>query len=159
MIKYIAAKVKFTKLPHYVDTPSNLKYSTDGAACFDICAAISVPLELHPGEHRGIPTGIKLAAEYPLWFRVNSRSGLAIKHGIITIAGIIDTDYRGELIIGLLNTNPENSGRSYTIQPGDKIAQVELPFPYRAEFAEVTEDEFAALSTERGAGGFGSTGR
>ncbi len=158
MVDYISTRVKFTKLSHYVENDANLKYATAGAACFDICAAIAEPITLHPGEHRGIPTGIKLAAEYPLWFRVNSRSGLAIKHGIITIAGIIDTDYRGELIIGLLNTNTESSGYCYTIHPGDKIAQVELPFPYHAEFEAVSEEEFMTLSTERGERGFGSTG-
>ncbi len=158
MIEYIFSKVKFTKLSHYVENEANLKYATSGAACFDICAAIAEPVELQCGEQKGIPTGVKLAAEHPLWFRVNSRSGLAIKHGIITIAGIIDTDYRGELIIGLLNTNAESSGKTYIINPGDKIAQIELPFPYRAEFEEVSEDEFAALLTERGENGFGSTG-
>ena len=84
---------------------------------------------------------------------------MAIKYGIITIAGIIDTDYRGELIIGLLNTNSESSGKSYIIEPGDKIAQVEVPFPYKAEFVEVSNQEFAALNTDRGANGFGSSGR
>lgn len=158
MIEYIPTKVKFTKLEHYVENGANLKYSTTGAACFDICAAISEPVELRCGEHKGIPTGIKMAAENPLWFRINSRSGLAIKHGVITIAGIIDTDYRGEIVIGLLNTNAESSGKTYIINPGDKIAQVELPFPYRAEFEEVTENEFTALMTERGENGFGSTG-
>lgn len=151
--------VKYTKLPHYVENSSNLTYGSEGAACFDICAAISEPMTIRTGEHIGIPTGIKLAPESPLWFRVNSRSGLAIKHGIITIAGIIDTDYRGELIIGLLNTNGENSGKDYVVNPGDKIAQVELPFPYMAEFEEISAEDFAKLGTGRGANGFGSTGR
>lgn len=151
--------VKYTKLPHYVENSSNLTYGSEGAACFDICAAISEPMTIRAGEHIGIPTGIKLAPESPLWFRVNSRSGLAIKHGIITIAGIIDTDYRGELIIGLLNTNGENSGKDYVVNPGDKIAQVELPFPYMAEFEEISAEDFEKLGTGRGANGFGSTGR
>ncbi len=156
MPAYQMTSVRFTKLPHYIDTPANLTYATSGSACFDVCAAIAGPFVLEPGQHAGIPTGIKLAPEFPLWFRVCSRSGLAIKHGIITIAGIIDTDYRGELIIGILNTTPD---KTYTIQPGDKIAQVELPFPYRAEFIEVSNQEFELETTERGTGGFGSTGR
>lgn len=159
MIETIYTEVKYTKLPHYIENPANLSYSTPDAACFDICAALDKPLEIKPGEHVGVPTAVKFAPESPIWFRVNSRSGLAIKHGIITIAGIIDTDYRGELIIGLLNTNPESSGKTYTIQPGDKIAQVEIPFPYKAKFVEISKTEFECLATSRGENGFGSSGR
>ena len=158
-IQKIPTKIKYTKLPHYVENSSNLTYGSSGAACFDICAALKEPLTLAPGEHVGVPTGLKIAAEAPLWFRINSRSGLAIKHGIITIAGIIDTDYRGEWIVGLLNTNAAGSGKSYTIAPGDKIAQVELPFPYRAMFKEISKEAFDKLSTSRGEAGFGSSGR
>ena len=155
----IEAEVLFCKLPHYAENSANLTYATDAAACFDICAAINEPLTIRCGEHVGIPTGLKIAAEAPLWFRINSRSGLAIKHGIITIAGIIDTDYRGEWIVGLLNTNAESSGKDYTVQPGDKIAQVELPFPYKAIFKEISNLEFEKLATERNDKGFGSSGR
>lgn len=158
-MQIIKTNVKFTKLPHYVENPANLTYATEGSACFDICAAIDKPLTIKCGEHIGVPTGLKIAADSPLWFRINSRSGLAIKHGIITIAGIIDTDYRGEWVVGLLNTNAESSGKDYTINPGDKIAQVELPFPYKAEFSEISSEEFAELSTIRGEDGFGSSGR
>lgn len=158
-ITTIPTKVKYTKLPHYVENSSNLTYGSEGAACFDICAAISEPLELRPGCRIGVPTAIKTAPESPIWFRVNSRSGLAIKHGIITIAGIIDTDYRGEWIIGLLNTNSTESDCTYVINPGDKIAQVEVPFPYRAEFEEISAEDFEQEITARGANGFGSTGR
>ncbi|MBE6458285.1 MAG: dUTP diphosphatase [Alphaproteobacteria bacterium] len=155
----IETEVLFCKLPHYAENSANLTYATDAAACFDICAAINEPLTIRCGEHVGIPTGLKIAAEAPLWFRINSRSGLAIKHGIITIAGIIDTDYRGEWIVGLLNTNAESSGKDYTVQPGDKIAQVELPFPYKAIFKEISNLEFEKLATERNDKGFGSSGR
>lgn len=155
----IETEVLFCKLPHYAENSDNLTYATDAAACFDICAAINEPLTIRCGEHVGIPTGLKIAAEAPLWFRINSRSGLAIKHGIITIAGIIDTDYRGEWIVGLLNTNAESSGKDYTVQPGDKIAQVELPFPYKAIFKEISNLEFEKLATERNDKGFGSSGR
>ena len=155
----IETEVVYTKLAHYVENPANLSYATEGSACFDICAAIKEPLTLAPGEHVGVPTGLKIAAEAPLWFRINSRSGLAIRYGIITIAGIIDTDYRGEWIVGLLNTNAAGSGKSYTITPGDKIAQVELPFPYHAVFREISQEAFDELSTTRGEAGFGSSGR
>ncbi len=155
MIDYIYTAVKFTKLAHYVENPNNLTYSTDGAACFDICAALSEPYILKAGERFGFPTAIKAAPEAPLWFRVNSRSGLALKQGIFAIGGIIDTDYRGEWKIILVNGGKDD----YVINPGDKIAQVELPFPYRAKFEEVSEAEFALLETKRGEGGFGSSGR
>ncbi len=155
MINYIYTPIKFVRLPHYVENPLNLTYSTEGAACFDICAAISKPHLLKAGERFAFPTAIKTAPEFPLWFRVNSRSGLAAKQGIFAIGGIIDTDYRGEWKIILVNSGIED----YEINPGDKIAQVELPFPYRAKFEEVTEAEFASLQTNRGEGGFGSSGR
>lgn len=152
----IKTEVKYLKLPHYVENAVNLTYSTPSAVCFDICAAISEPLVIKGGERFGVPTGVVLIAEPPLWFRVDSRSGLALKNGIIAIGGIIDNDYRGELKIILLNTSKEN----YTINPGDKIAQVELPFPYKAEFKEISPIEFEVLAdTGRGSGGFGSSGR
>ncbi len=62
MVDYISTRVKFTKLSHYVENDANLKYATAVAACFEICAAIAEPITVHPGEHRGRPTGIKLAA-------------------------------------------------------------------------------------------------
>lgn len=155
----IKTQVKFVKLPHYVDSPANLTYSTEYAACFDICAALNRPMTIAPGQHCMVPTAIKTAAEAPLWFRINSRSGLAAKNGIIAIGGIIDNDYRGEWKVILLNTTSGDYACDYVIEPGDKIAQVELPFPYRAEFVEVSEAEFEAMKTGRGEGGFGSSGR
>lgn len=149
-------KIFFTKLPHYVESANNLKYATPDAACFDICAAISEPHTILPQQRFMCPTGLKFAPENPFWLRVNGRSGLAAKHGIIPIGGIIDTDYRGEPMIILLNTSNE----PYTINSGDKIAQIECPFPYKAEFAEVDNETFENLyQTGRGAGGFGSSGR
>lgn len=159
-IEMINAKVKYIKMAHYIDNPANLSYSTPGAACFDICAAINEPITLKGGKRFAVPTAIKMAAQNPLWFRINSRSGLAAKNGMIAIGGIIDTDYRGEWKVIMLNTNSDDGKNDYTINPGDKIAQVELPFPYKAVFEEVSESEFEKLSaTERGAGGFGSSGR
>ncbi len=158
-IEYLKTEVKFVKMPHYVENPVNLTYSTEKAACFDICAAVSEPVTIRGGERFAVPTAIKTAPESPLWFRVNSRSGLAAKNGMIAIGGIIDTDYRGEWKIIMLNTNSAALDNAYTIHPGDKIAQVELPFPYRAEFVEISAEEFEKLSTQRGAAGFGSSGR
>ena len=154
-MQYIKTKVKYVKLPHYIDNDKNLSYGSEAAACFDICAAINQQITIKAGERFFVPTGLKTSPEFPIWFRVNSRSGLAYKHGIITIAGIIDTDYRGEWFIGLLNT----SNQDYIISSGDKIAQVELPSPYRAQFVEVSQEDCAIENTQRGESGFGSSGK
>lgn len=150
--------VYYTKLPHYKDVACNLTYATPDAACFDICAALEQPVTLRPGERIKCPTGIKIAPENPFWCRINGRSGLAAKHGIIPVGGIIDTDYRGEIMVILLNTNPAGK-ESYTIHPGDKIAQGEFPFPYKADFKEISSEEFDKLTTSRGENGFGSSGK
>lgn len=150
--------VYYTKLPHYKDVACNLTYATPDAACFDICAALEQPVTLHPGERIKCPTGIKIAPENPFWCRINGRSGLAANHGIIPVGGIIDTDYRGEIMVILLNTNPAGK-ESYTIHPGNKIAQGEFPFPYKADFKEISSEEFDKLTTSRGENGFGSSGK
>ena len=150
--------VYYTKLPHYKDVACNLTYATPDAACFDICAALEQPVTLHPGERIKCPTGIKIAPENPFWCHINGRSGLAANHGIIPVGGIIDTDYRGEIMVILLNTNPAGK-ESYTIHPGDKIAQGEFPFPYKADFKEISNEEFDKLTTSRGENGFGSSGK
>lgn len=160
-LKMIETVFKMLKLPHFVENENNLKYSTPDAICFDICASIAEPVVLKGGERAVIPTGVKFVPEYPIWYRINSRSGLAAKFGIIAFGGIIDTDYRGEVKVILVNTNSALKGDevSYTINPGDRIAQIEVPFPYRVKFEEITEEEFAKYQSERGAGGFGSTGK
>ena len=150
--------VYYTKLPHYKNVTCNLTYATPDAACFDICAALEQPVTLRPGERIKCPTGIKIAPENPFWCRINGRSGLAANHGIIPVGGIIDTDYRGEIMVILLNTNPAGK-ESYTIHPGDKIAQGEFPFPYTADFKEISSEEFDKLTTSRGENGFGSSGK
>ena len=150
--------VYYTKLPHYKNVACNLTYATPDAACFDICAALEQPVTLRPGERIKCPTGIKIAPENPFWCRINGRSGLAANHGIIPVGGIIDTDYRGEIMVILLNTNPAGK-ESYTIHPGDKIAQGEVPFPYKADFKEISSEEFDKLTTSRGENGFGSSGK
>ncbi len=150
--------VYYTKLPHYKNVTCNLTYATPDAACFDICAALEQPVTLRPGERIKCPTGIKIAPENPFWCRINGRSGLAANHGIIPVGGIIDTDYRGEIMVILLNTNPAGK-ESYTIHPGDKIAQGEFPFPYKADFKEISSEEFDKLTTSRGENGFGSSGK
>ena len=129
-------------------------YASAGAAAMDLHACMDAAVTIPAGERRMIPTGIAIAlpsADYVAL--VYARSGLGIKHGIApaNCVGVIDSDYRGELLVGLQNS----SDQEYVIQPGDRIAQlVILPF-LAAEFAEAD----ALDETDRGAGGFGSTGR
>ena len=143
--------VKFQRLAHASDLalPS---YATEGAVGIDIAAAIDRPRSLQPGTVMAIPTGF--AMELPAGYeaQIRPRSGLALKHGI-TIAnapGTIDSDYRGEIAVILLN----NSNRAFTITRGMRIAQMVL-----AAVTIITPIEVDDLDeTERAAGGFGSTG-
>ena len=128
--------------------------ATPGSAGMDLYACIDEPITLGGGEKAVIPTGI--AIELPsaeLGAFVFARSGLAIKHGIglLNSVGVIDSDYRGEICVGLINQYEE----SYTIQPGERIAQLVVMPVCTAPTVEVTEID----ETERGAGGFGSTGK
>lgn len=159
-VKMIETIFKVLKLPHYVENEENLKYLTPDSICFDICAAIAAPIILKPGERAVVPTGVKFVPEYPIWYRINSRSGMAAKNGVISVGGIIDTDYRGEVKVILVNTNSAFNGaeNDYTVLPGARIAQIEVPFPYKVKFEEVDEEEFNSYQTVRGAGGFGSSG-
>ena len=126
---------------------------TEGAAGYDLCACLDTPVTLAPGEGFSFPTGF--AAEIPqgLVGLVFCRSGLGVKHGVSlpNCVGVIDSDYRGELIVPLRNfgDNP------YTVQPGERIAQLVVMPVHLPELAEVEDLE----ETQRGAGGFGSTGR
>ena len=130
------------------------RYATDGAAAMDICACIDAPLTIPAGARAVIPTGIAIALpskEYVALMFV--RSGLGIKKGICLSngAGVIDSDYRGELRVGLSNRSNED----YTIMPGDRISQlmvVPVMCPVPVFVDELDE-------TERGEGGLGSTGR
>ncbi|MBR2847899.1 MAG: dUTP diphosphatase [Clostridia bacterium] len=130
------------------------RYATAGAAACDLTAAIDAPLTIPKGESRAIPTGIAISMEEDgIVAIVCARSGLAFKHGLSLVNGIgvIDRDYRGEIGVGIRN----DGAADYTVTPGERIAQL-MFVPYRtAEFTVVsTLDE-----TERGAGGFGSTGK
>ena len=144
-------KIKFQRLAHAsgLALPS---YATEGAVGIDIAAAIDQPRCLQPGTIMAIPTGfaIKLPAGYEA--QIRPRSGLALNHGV-TVAnapGTIDSDYRGEIAVILLN----NGKRGFTITRGMRIAQMVL-----ATVTIITPIEVDALEeTERAAGGFGSTG-
>lgn len=130
------------------------RFATGGAACMDLCACIESPLTLAAGQRALVPTGIAIAlpsADYVAL--VFARSGLGIKKGVCLSngVGVIDSDYRGEIGVGLVNLGDE----PYTIQPGDRIAQLMVVPVVQPTITVVDElDE-----TDRGAGGFGSTGR
>ena len=125
-------------------------YATAGAAAMDLHACLDAPITIPAGERAVIPTALPSAGYVALVF---ARSGLGIKHGIApaNCVGVIDSDYRGEILVGL-----QNSGSSdYTIQPGDRIAQLMVTPVLQAQVTLVEE----LPDTQRGTGGFGSTGK
>ena len=130
------------------------RFATPGSAAMDLCACLDEDVTLKAGARQVLPTGIAIAlpsADYVAL--ICARSGLASKHGI-TMAngvGVIDSDYRGEIGVGLVNLGSE----PYTVQPGDRIAQL-MVVPVVQPTVTVAED---LDETDRGAGGFGSTGR
>lgn len=142
--------LKIKRLAHNVNVP---KYQTEGAAGMDLCAAISEPIELKPLERKLIPTGLKIELEHGYEAQVRPRSGLSIKHGItlINCIGTIDEDYRGEVCVPIANVSNE----VYTIQPQERIAQMVIARVEQAKIEVVTE----LSDTDRGEGGFGSTGK
>lgn len=128
-------------------------YHSADASGMDVAAAVAEPLELAPGEIIMIPTNLAVAIPPGFEIQVRPRSGLAIKHGvtIINSPGTIDADYRGEVKVGLINLGP----KPYTIQRGDRVAQLVVSPVHRADLQVVTELE----RTVRQAGGFGHTGK
>lgn len=129
-------------------------HATSGSAGVDLRACIDAPLELRPGDTQLIPSGIAIHLGDPGYAAiVLPRSGLGHKHGIVlgNLVGLIDSDYQGQIFVSCWNR-----GQSvFTIQPGERIAQLVVVPVAQVEFDVV--DEFAA--SERGAGGFGSSGR
>ncbi len=129
-------------------------YATEGSAGLDLRACLDAPLVLAPGQTQLIRTGLAIhIADPALAGLVLPRSGLGHKHGIVlgNLVGLIDSDYQGELMVSCWNRGTE----SFTIQPGERIAQYVLVPVVQAEFRLVDAFE----ETERGAGGFGSSGR
>ena len=129
------------------------KYETKGSAGLDVRANIKEPITLKSLERILIPTGLKVAIPEGYEIQVRPRSGLAIKHGItmLNTPGTVDSDYRGELKVIVVNLSNE----AYTIEPNERIGQFVLNKIEQIEFIEVEELE----STERGEGGFGHTGK
>ena len=128
-------------------------YHSFHASGMDVAAAVTEPVQLAPGEIKMIPTNFAVAIPPGFEIQVRPRSGLAIKHGVTVInsPGTIDADYRGEVRIGLINLGPE----SYTIQRGDRVAQLVIGVVQKADLLVVEELD----KTVRQDGGFGHTGK
>lgn len=142
-------RIRLTRLPHGEGLPLP-SYATPGAAGMDVVAAED--LELQPGKRHAVATGFAVAIPEGYEIQVRPRSGLALKHGITVpnTPGTIDSDYRGEVKVIVINHGSE----PFPIRRGDRIAQLVPAAVTRADFEEVAE----LCETERGAGGFGSTG-
>ncbi|MGH7020459.1 MAG: dUTP diphosphatase [Brevundimonas sp.] len=146
--------VRVERLPH-AEGLALPAYETTGSAGMDLRAALPefAPVVLQPGERKLIPTGLKIALEPGYEAQVRPRSGLALKHGVtcLNAPGTIDSDYRGEVGVILIN----HGQVAFEIQRGERIAQMVI-----APYAQAVMAEVEALDeTARGAGGFGSTGR
>lgn len=144
-------QLKIKKLRENAKVPFR---ATEGSAGMDLYACIDEPITLAGGEKAVIPTGIAIALPSPeLGAFIFARSGLAIKHGIglLNSVGVIDSDYRGEVCVGVINQLKE----PYTINPDERIAQMVI-MPVSLIPAVLVEE---LDETERGAGGFGSTGK
>jgi dUTP pyrophosphatase len=147
-------KIDIHQLPHGegLALPA---YQTAHAAGLDLLAAVpaEAPLVLLPGKHAMVPTGLTIALPEGYEAQVRPRSGLAAKHGVTVLnaPGTVDADYRGEIAVLLINHGPE----PFTIRRGERIAQMVIGSVVRADFVTVA----TLSSTDRGKGGFGSTGR
>ncbi len=150
----MTTELRIRRLPHFdgLELPA---YQTEGSAGMDVRAAVpeDAPVRLAPGQRAMIPTGIAMAVPRGFECQVRPRSGLAVKHGIscVNTPGTIDSDYRGEVHVVLVNLGQE----PFEVRRGERIAQLVI-----ARYERVTVTPVEALDeTDRGAGGFGSTGR
>lgn len=145
--------VELLRLPHSEGLPTP-RYETDQAAGMDLRAAVAqdAPILLEPGARALIPTGFCIALPVGYEAQVRPRSGLALKHAITCLnsPGTVDSDYRGELKVILIN----HGDQAFAIARGERIAQLVIAPVTRAQWREVTQLE----ETGRGGGGFGSTG-
>jgi dUTP pyrophosphatase len=145
----VSVTVRFRRLRSTATVP---QYMTAGSAGMDLSSAAEAAVQLAPGARLGVPTGLAIALPVGYEAQVRPRSGLAIKHGITVVnaPGTIDADYRGEIVVLLVNLGTE----AYSIAPGDRIAQLVVAPVLQVQLQEVDSlDE-----TARGAGGFGHTG-
>lgn len=145
-------EVRLRRLPGNEDLPM-IKKMTAGSSGYDLAAAVTEPITIHPRDWALIPVGIALEIPVGLEGQVRPRSGLAFKHGITILnsPGTIDADYRGEIAVNLINLGQE----PFVVQRGDRIAQ--LVFQTVPAVQVVETDQLT--STERGTGGFGHTGK
>jgi dUTP pyrophosphatase len=146
----LQVKILNSRIGDDIPLPS---YSTPGSAGMDLRACLDESLNLAPAETSLIPTGIAIFVADPGYAAlILPRSGLGHKHGIVlgNLVGLIDSDYQGELMISAWNRGASN----FTIEPGDRIAQLVVVPVQQVEFSVVSE----FLSSDRGAGGFGSSG-
>jgi deoxyuridine 5'-triphosphate nucleotidohydrolase len=130
------------------------RYATDGAAGLDLCACIDDPLTIRPGETHLVPTGFAIhIGEHHLAAMILPRSGLGHKNGIVlgNLVGLIDSDYQGQIFVSIWNRGRE----TYTIEPGERIAQMIFAPVVRVDFEIVEEFE----ESHRAHGGFGHTGK
>jgi len=130
------------------------EYATDGSAGLDLRACVEAPVVLEPGQTELVPTGLAIHLDDPgLAAVLLPRSGLGHKHGIVlgNLVGLIDSDYQGQVFVSAWN----RGGAAFTIQPGERIAQMVIVPVVRARFEVVDDFE----ETARGAGGFGHSGR
>ena len=146
--------LRILRLPH-AEGLALPAYETPGSAGMDLRAAVpeDAPITLEPGQRVLVPTGLKIALEQGWEAQIRPRSGLALKHGVTCLnsPGTIDSDYRGEVGVILIN----HGQVAFEIQRGERIAQMVI-----APYAQAVMAEVEALDeTARGAGGFGSTGR
>jgi len=143
--------VAIQRLPHAADLALP-RYETEHAAGLDLSACIPADITLAPGKRALIPTGFAIALPAGYEAQVRPRSGLAAKHGVTVLnsPGTIDADYRGELGVILIN----HGDVAFTVSRGMRIAQLVIAAVAQAVLAEVAE----LSATDRGAGGFGSTG-
>lgn len=148
--KELKVRVQLTEAARGLPLP---RYMTEGAAGLDLAAAVEQDLLLEPGKTALVPTGLQL--EIPLGFegQVRPRSGLALRHGVTLLnsPGTIDSDYRGEVRVIMINLGPE----PFTIRRGERIAQLVFSRVVQAELQPVAE----LAPSARGVGGFGHTGR
>ena len=150
----VTVKIDIGQLPHGegLALPG---YQSAHAAGLDLLAAVpeGSPLILAPGKHALVPTGLTIALPLGYEAQVRPRSGLAAKHGVTVLnsPGTVDADYRGEIGVLLIN----HGEAPFTIRRGERIAQMVIASVVRAELVPV----ISLASTERGSGGFGSTGR
>jgi dUTP pyrophosphatase len=144
-------RIRIARLRGAEDLPLPSR-ATSGSSGFDLHAAVHAELRIEPGARALVPTGVRIAVPPGCEAQVRPRSGLALRHGVLlpNSPGTIDSDYRGEIQVILLNAGPD----PFTVRRGDRIAQLVFAPVLRAEWSLVAELD----DTARGAGGFGHSG-